>query len=251
MAASVASIWRHPVKAHGREELAEVTLEQGKALPMDRVWAVAHERSCFDVSRPSWQPPSEFSRGASSPRLQAVTCWSDDHLGRITFSHPDLVDITIDPDDEGDQCRFVQWIMPISLGARLLPSRLVRAQKPMTDTDFASISIINLASHRALAKKLGIDLSPLRWRGNLLVEGWPAWAERDMVGKRLTIGDATLEIREEIRRCRMTEANPETGVRDANTLAALRDEFGHQEMGIYAVVIEGGRIFQGAEVKGA
>lgn len=44
MTATVTEIWRHPIKSHGREPLESVTLEAGKALPLDRLWAVAHER---------------------------------------------------------------------------------------------------------------------------------------------------------------------------------------------------------------
>lgn len=245
MTGRIAGIWRHPIKAHGREELAEVGLIAGKCLPLDRQWAVVHERSCFDVERPHWQPCSEFSRGAKSPRLQAITASHDAYLGKLTLSHPDLRDLTIDPDNHDDANRFIQWVMPVSNGARTLPARLVRGNQAMTDTDFASVSVINMASHRALADVVGQPLSPLRWRGNLLVEGWNTWAEAGLIGRTLRIGEAELDIREQITRCRMTEANPETGARDADILAALRDGFGHQEMGVYAVVKKGGPIRQG------
>lgn len=244
MSATVAHIWRHPIKSHGREEIPEAFLTAGKCLPWDRVWAVAHERSCFDVERPSWQPCQEFSRGAKSPRLQAINAQVDERLNKVTLSHPDTLDITINPDDAGDANLFVQWVMPISNGSRMLPARLVRASQPMTDTDFQSISIINLASHAEVEKHLGASLSPDRWRANIHIDGWAPWAEKDMIGQRIRIGDAELEIREEITRCMATTVNTDTGVRDADTLGALKNGFGHQEMGVYAVVTKSGRIGQ-------
>jgi hypothetical protein len=45
---------------------------------------------------------------------------------------------------------------------------------------------------------------------------------------------------EPIGRCRATEANPETGRRDAPTLAALEDGWGHTRFGVYAMVRKGG-----------
>jgi uncharacterized protein YcbX len=248
MTATVSAIWRHPIKSHGREEVSETLLEPGKGLPWDRIWAVAHERSCFDVGRPSWQPSNEFSIGTNSNRLQAISAWVDERLGKITLSHPDKVNITIDPEDQGDQNRFIQWVMPISNGSRLLPSRLVRGPKAMHDTDFTSISLINLATHRAVEGQLGHPISPLRWRGNVLFDGMEAWAERDLIGKRLRIGAAELEVREQIARCKATTANPETGLCDAETLTALREGWGHRDMGVYAVVVAGGRIAQGDAV---
>lgn len=249
MSAAVAHIWRHPIKSHSREEISEAFLTEGKCLPWDRVWAVAHERSCFDVERPSWQPCNQFSIGAKAPRLQAISACVDERLNKITLSHPDCQDITINPDDEGDANHFVQWVMPISNGSRMLPARLVSASQPMTDTDFQSISIINLASHAEIEKNLETSLAPERWRGNILVDGWEPWAEKEMICKRIRIGEAELEIREEITRCMATTVNIETGVRDADTLGALKKGFGHQEMGVYAVVIKSGRIRQEDQVE--
>lgn len=244
MSATVAHIWRHPIKSHGREEIPEAFLTEGKCLPWDRRWAVAHERSCFDVERPSWQPCQEFSGGAKSPRLQAITTYVDERLGKLTLSHPDRVDITINPDDEGDANHFVQWVMPISNGSRMLPARLISAPQPMTDTSFQSISILNLASHAEVEKKLGTSLSPNRWRANIHIDGWEPWTEKKMIGKRIRIGAAELEVREEITRCMATTVNTKTGERDADTLGTLKNGFGHQEMGVYAVVTKSGRISQ-------
>ena len=39
------------------------------------------------------------------------------------------------------------------------------------------VSIINLASVRDLEAKLGRPVDPLRFPGNVYVDGWPAWAE--------------------------------------------------------------------------
>ncbi|OUS08966.1 hypothetical protein A9Q96_01105 [Rhodobacterales bacterium 52_120_T64] len=246
---SVAHIWRHPIKSHGREEIPAAVLTEGKCLPWDRLWAVAHGQSRFDAERPAWQPCSQFSIGAKSPGLQAITVCVDEGLNKITLSHPDRQDITIDPDNAVDADQFVQWVTPISNSARSLPTQLVSAAQPMTDTKFQSISIINLASHAEIEKNLETSLSPERWRGNIHVDGWAPWAEKDMVGKRIRIGTAELEVREEITRCMATTANVETGIRDADTLGALKNGFGHQEMGVYAVVIRSGQIRQEDQVE--
>ncbi len=250
MTPHVAAIWRHPIKAHGREQVDEVKLTIGECLPWDRRWAVAHERSCFDIERPRWQPPGEFSRGAKSPRLQAITTWVDPAYRNMTLSHPDRPDLTIDPDDHGGACEFIQWVMPISNGNRMLPARLIRAPgHGMTDTDYASVSLINLATHRAIEAELGHEISPLRWRGNLLLDGLEPWAEMDWIGATLRIGGAELELKEPITRCMATTANPETGARDADTLGALKSGWGHQECGVYGVVSKSGALCQGDTVE--
>ncbi len=250
MTARVAEIWRHPIKSHGRERIDMVKLAPGQAIPWDRRWAVAHERSCFDIDNPRWQPCTEFSRGAKSPRLQAIWTHVDPWRRTITLRHPDRPDLTIDPDNEDDANRFIQWVMPISNGNRLLPARLVRAgDTPMTDTDFPSISIINLASHREVAARLGQDISPLRWRGNLLIEGLAPWAENDWIWKTIRLGEVEVEVVERIARCSATTANPEIGERDADTLRALREGWGHQNCGVYAKVTRGGTLREGDPVE--
>ena len=72
------------------------------------------------------------------------------------------------------------------------------------------VSIINLASVAAVADMVGAPVDPLRFRGNLYVEGWPAWSELDLVGRELTIGrDARLKVVKRIVRCAATNVDPE------------------------------------------
>jgi uncharacterized protein YcbX len=118
----------------------------------------------------------------------------------------------------------------------------------MSDAPFASVAVLNMASLRALGQKLGMDLDPRRFRGNLWLEGLAPWEEFDLVGKRLRIGEAELDVIEPITRCRATEANPDTGRRDADTLAALEDGWGHTQFGTYAMVRKAGRVAVGDAV---
>ena len=68
--ATVAALWRHPIKGHGRETLDRVTLTEGQTMPFDRRWAIAHEAARADGSE--WAPCAEFSRGAKVPALMAI-----------------------------------------------------------------------------------------------------------------------------------------------------------------------------------
>jgi uncharacterized protein YcbX len=127
-----------------------------------------------------------------------------------------------------------------------MPAGIFRLDgRGFTDTDYPSISLCNSASNAALAEKAGQDLSPLRWRGNIWFDGAAAWEEFDWIGRELTLGAARLAVREPIRRCLATTANPETGQRDVDTLALLNGHWGHQNFGIYAEVIEGGQVALG------
>lgn len=250
MSAHVAEIWRHPVKSHGRESLAHIKLSQGKCLPWDRRWAVLHEAADFDPDAPAWAPCRNFSIGAKAPQLQAISARCDLPFQKVTFSHPKLKDLTIDPDDEQDASTFIQWVMPISPANRALPARVVRAPgRGMTDSEYPSISLINLASHAEVAERVGRNISHLRWRGNLVLGGLRAWEEMDWIGHRVRVGLAELEIVEPIERCMATTASTRTGERDADTLGALKSGWGHLLMGVHAVVIKTGDLRQGDPVE--
>ena len=246
MTARLTQIVRHPIKSHGRESLASVRLLEGEGLPFDRHWAVAHEAARLE---PGWNPCQMFARGAKAPALMAITATLEEDTGVLSLTHPDLPPLRFRPDDAEDQARFLNWVMPLAPADRPLPARVVTAGRIMSDTDFPSVSILNLASNRALSDRMGTSLSPHRWRGNLWLDGLAPWEEFDLVGRTLALGEARLKVVEPITRCRATTANPDTGRIDADTLATLNSAYDHQEFGVYAVVEQGGTIQLDDEVQ--
>ncbi|UAB88274.1 MOSC domain-containing protein [Ruegeria sp. SCSIO 43209] len=243
MSGSVTSIWRHPIKSHGRERLDRITMIPGHTMPGDRVWAVAHEASKADGSE--WAPCANFSRGAKAPQLMAISAQLQGDS--VTLSHPNRPDLSFEPDVHQDT--FLDWVKPLMPADRAASARIVRAaNRGMTDSDFPSISLCNMSSHRAVEQKLGRDLSIARWRGNIWFDGLPLWNEFDWIGRDIRIGEAVFHVRERITRCLATTANPETGERDADTLGAL-SSWDHQDFGVYAEVLEGGTIHTGDEVQ--
>jgi uncharacterized protein YcbX len=235
-------IWRYPVKGIGAERLRSVTLAAELPLPLDRAWAVLEQGG--DASD-GWRSCRNFLRGAKGPSLMAVTCAVDGDV--IHFSHPDLSDLSVIPGT--DDAALFDWLKPIYPESRAAAAALVKSPpEGMSDAPFASISVINMSSVRALGQHLGQTLDPRRFRGNLLVEGLAPWEEFDLVGKTLTVGDTRLDVIENITRCRATEANPDTGHRDANTLKALQDGWGHQDFGVYAMARTSGTIKAGETI---
>jgi uncharacterized protein YcbX len=238
MIGHVTDIWRHPIKSHGREQLDTVTLQTGKTIPFDRLWAVAHERAQVDGS--AWAHCGNFCRVAKIPTLMAITATLDEASGIVTVAHPDQHTLSINPDTEADL--FVDWVKQLVKDDTLQPARLVRARADaFTDSDFPSVTLCNHASHRAVEQRVGKPLSRERWRGNIWIEGLAPWEEFDWEGKQVRIGDVLLLVRERTDRCKSTHANPETGRRDADVLNAL-DTWGHQDFSVRAEVIEGGTI---------
>ncbi|MFN4155079.1 MAG: MOSC domain-containing protein [Paracoccaceae bacterium] len=242
MTGLLAQIYRHPIKGHGREALASVDLSAGACLPMDRHWAVAHDAARLTDG---WAHPSNFARGAKAPALMAVTSALDEATGTVTLRHPNRGTLTFRPDDAADLPQFLEWVAPFNPAERAQPARIVTIGRGMTDSDFPSVSILSMTSLAELSGQMGKDLSVHRWRGNLWLDGAKPFAEWDWIGKHLTIGGAVLRIEERITRCTATMVDPETGLRDCDTLAGLQASYGHKDFGVYGVVVEGGEIALG------
>src|SRR5207245_916757 len=89
------------------------------------------------------------------------------------------------------------------------------------------VSIINLASVRAIESMVGAPVHPLRFRANLYVEGWPAWHEFDLVDHTMAIGDIRLKVVKRIVRCAAINVDPDTAQRDLPIPQALQRRLGH------------------------
>jgi uncharacterized protein len=236
---TVAHLVRHPIKGHGREELAQTVLTAGECLPYDRHWAVAHEAARLTGG---WVPCANFARGAKALALMAMTCDLDEVTGTLTLRHPDLPVLTFRPDDPDDLPRFLEWVAPLAPPDRAQPAQIVTVGRGMTDSDFPSVAILSMATLADLSVRMGQPLSIHRWRGNIWLDGLPPRVEEDWAGRTLRIGQATLRVEERITRCRATTADPATGLPAGDTLAALQAFYGHQDFGVYATVVQGGPI---------
>ncbi len=237
MTGRLSQIWRFPIKSHGREQIDGTRLEAGQCLPWDRHWGVAHEESDADGS--SWVPCQHFSRGSKAPELAAITASLDEATATITLRHPDRDDLTFRPDEDAQP--LIDWAGPMIPENRAQSARIIRGPRGFTDSDFASVTLCNLASHWAVEQQIGRDLSIHRWRGNLWLDGLEPWEEFDWMDREVQIGEAVLIPRERTDRCIATHSNPDTGQRDADVLRAL-DTFGHRDFSVRAEVVRSGKI---------
>jgi uncharacterized protein YcbX len=243
------SIWRHPVKSVGAERLDRAALEAGRALANDRLWAIAHGASEWSAEAPGWVPCGNFLRVTHAPALAAISASFDGETGTLSLEHPLREPIALRPADPADEPRLTDWLSPLTAGARPGPYRIAAAPgAAMTDVPDPFLSVLSMASLRALGQRAGVAPDPRRFRGNLWIEGAAPWEEEEWVGRTLTIGPARLRIVEPIGRCRAIDADPETGTRPVGVLDALRTARGHTEFGLYAEVIEGARIAEGDAV---
>jgi len=244
MAASVQSIWRHPIKGFTPEPLDQVSLEVGGRLPFDRLFAVEDGPSGFDPAAPRHIAKQRFTVLAKIPAVARIRTALDDATRRLTATAPGHPAFEGDLTDPVQGEAFAAWLGAV-LGDQVSgPLKLLQAPPAhrFMDDDQGYVSIINLASLEALAEAMGQPVDPLRLRGNLYVRDWPAWAEAGLAGAALQVGEVRLEGIKTIPRCVATHVNPATGERDLELVRGLFDGFGHTHCGLYAKVTQGGRL---------
>jgi hypothetical protein len=242
-------IWRYPVKSLSGQSLDRVVLNPDLGLPHDRRWALARPDGNA-VTDKDWHPKSQFVVLVREFALAALNCQFDERSGVFSLQGPDGLEASGNLASEAGRT-LISNAVASHLGhpADQAPI-LVEAKKiGYFDTQEGPLSILNLASLRALEEVLGQPIDPLRFRMNFLIDGAEAWAERQWLGKRLRIGKTKLLITEGTGRCKATHVNPTNAVADVNVLSALKSNFGHTEMGIYAKVICGGLVQPGDKVE--
>ncbi|WP_232962483.1 MOSC domain-containing protein [Paracoccus tegillarcae] len=245
--ARLARIRRHPVKSVGGEDLDEVSLSAHRRLPGDREWAVLHEageRLAQRQTDADWLPKSVFLNTAKSHPLQAVQGgWSGEVLN---LTHPEHGQVSANPDTDGEM--LIDWLQPLWPDDRGAATRLVHSPSGWTDEPKPFVSILSLSSLAALEQAMGQKLDVERWRGNLWVDGWAEFAERDLLGKTIRIGTVELRIDEPIGRCTAPSGSATTGETDCDMLASLKRFYDHTDFGVFATVMTDGAISVGDEV---
>jgi uncharacterized protein YcbX len=243
-------LYRYPVKGLTAEALESVEVAAGETLPWDRAFALAQGDAPFDPAAPQWLQKSHFMCLMVNARAALLRASFDPASGRLGIRGPDGDGITENALTEAGRERIAAWLTAF-LGpeARGTPRFHHAPGHTFTDHKVKVVSMINLASLADLAHRAGAPRHPLRFRANIYFAGAPAWSELDWVGQELLAGGARLRVRKRIPRCAATEVNPETAARDAHPVAELRAAFGHHDCGIYAEVIEGGRIAVGDAVE--
>src|SRR5262245_7549537 len=216
------------------------------------MYAIENGRSGFDPANPTYFPKQRFLMLMRNARLAELRTAFDDqsHLLTIRAENREAARGNLKtPEGRAAIERFFEEHCADELRG---PPRVLHAQgHSFSDVAKKVVSIINLASVTDLENATGAPVHPLRFRGNLLVEGWPAWREFDLVGSEIAVGDnVRLKIVKRIVRCAATEVDPDTGIRDLEIPRTLMKTYGHADCGIYGEVIAGGAIAVGDNVIG-
>jgi len=246
-AAKIQAIYRYPVKGLSPEPLERTRLTVGQTLPCDRLYAIENGPSGFDPTSPAYLPKQRFLMLMRNARLAELRTAFDEATHTLAIRSENRVAARGDLRTAEGRAEIERFFAEFCADELRGPPKVLHAAgHSFSDVARKVVSIVNLASVAALEDAMGAPVHPLRFRGNLHVEGWPAWHEFGLLNAEIAIGaTARLKVVKRIVRCAATEVDPDTGIRDLEVPRTLMKTYGHADCGVYAEVIEAGEIAVG------
>ena len=224
----VVALWRYPVKSMAGEALDEVEVSW-HGFVGDRRWAFVQE----DLVR------SDFPWLTIRERPQM---W---HYTPF-FAQPERPDKspTLVRTPAGEELEVTDPALAAELGGGV---RLIKQNRGVFD--IAPLSLITTQTVGGIAGLAGADLTPNRFRPNLLVEasGGDGFPEDGWVGAVLRIGGFSMRVDQRDQRCVMINVDPATTERDPSILKTAGRER-DTCLGVYGTTVQPGRVAVGDPV---
>ena len=221
---------------------ADRRLSVRQTMPCDRMYAIENGPSGFDPAEPGYLPKQRFLMLMRNARLAELRTAFDEASHTLTIRSENREAARGDlrtPEGRAAIERFFAEFCADEL--RGPPKVLHAAGHSFSDVARKVVSIINLASVAALENAAGAPVHPLRFRGNLHVDGWPAWHEFDLLNAEIAIGPTrAAEGRQAHRALRRDRGGSRHRHPRSADPAHADEDFRPTDCGVYAEVIEGG-----------
>jgi uncharacterized protein YcbX len=256
----VVALYRYPVKGFTPEACDTLAvLDQGR-IAGDR--ALAFRFADSGAPDGAWRKKQECVVLMNTPGLARLEVRFDPMALRLRISLGGAVieEAALDADGRRRLCAALQEFVltladnPLAGHPERLPLRLIGdgVTPRYQDNEGGQATLHGRASLAAVAIATGApDLSEIRFRSNIAVEGLEAWEEHGWLGRKVRVGEVEFEVERRKTRCLATHANPRTGARDIPVMTTLMKAFG-QKQPTFAIGMvtrgAGGQIRLGDEV---
>ena len=253
----VLSLATYPIKGFNSEMKDEIELVKGDGFPGDRMFGFAKKSSGFDAKNPKPLPKDRFIvllQYANLARLKTIYDPNTRLLSIKTKNDGTSIYNMADEIDKNKVSVFLSDFLnltenekPYFVGAG--PSHRFTDVSVVSKKFMNAISLLNLDSVKKLGMKISKKIDPLRFRANIIFEGWPAFSELELVDRVIKIGEVEFRVLQRTKRCAATEVNPKTAKRDLKIPNLLKKNFNHSDMGIYLETLNDGILKKGQAVE--
>ncbi len=241
-------IYRYPIKGLSAQPLESVRIEAGRPLPFDRVFALTRPGSAQDPEAPRWRKKGYFLMLMLDDVLARVHTRLDVPSLQLTVLAAPLrhasggILLQADLSQPSGRAQAAQFFGEQVPGLKGTPELVHLPDGHFMDKPDNVLSCINLNTVRQLERLWGTPVDPLRFRANFYIDGLAPFEEFTWVGQSILIGGVELTVDRRNGRCGATNVNPSSGERDMDIPRALRQSFGHKDVGVYLVAKSSGTV---------
>jgi uncharacterized protein YcbX len=256
----IVALYRYPVKGLTPEHCESLTVQPDGRIEGDRV--LAFRFASTPEADDAWSSKHGMLVLVNTPGLSRLRVRYDEDAERLRLDAEGrvLADEALDSPGRKRLCDAITAFAlqfednPLADRPDHIPLRLVGDGHTSRYQDSASggVSLHGRASLAALGEALGEpELSEVRFRSNIAIEGTEPWEELSWEGRELRVGSVRFLVEKTLTRCLATHANPETGARDVPVLTTLTREFGQAEptFAVRLATLESGVLKLGDEVE--
>ena len=240
----VVALYRYPVKGFTPEACDTLTVLDEGRIAGDRVLGVRFADT--EAADDAWSRKSGMLALINTPGLARLSDRFDEKSFRlhIRLGTSTLFDESLDPQGRQRLAAVLAAyvikldVNPLTDHPERLPLRVIGdGHSPRYHDEPAGRVILHgRGSLEAIQVAVGNEVSELRFRSNIAVDGLTAWEEQSWVGRKIRIGLVEFDVVKPKTRCLATHANPITGKRDLPILTTLTQKLG-QENPTFAVAM--------------
>jgi len=234
----VVALYRYPVKGFTPESCERLTVLAGGRIAGDRV--LNFRFADAPVADEEWCRKHYGVVLVNTPGLARLNVLFDDKAQRLRIAFGDTV-LADDTLDVAGRQRLADALTgyvlsldenPLKGHPERLPLKLVGdgVAPRYQDNSAGQVTLHSRESLASAGEALGdTNLSELRFRHNIVIDGVPAWQEQAWIGGKVRVGNVEFETVVPKVRCLATHANPHTGERDLEVMQTLVRAFKQQQ----------------------
>ena len=240
----VVALYRYPVKGFTPEACDALTVLDEGIIAGDRVLGIRFADT--QAADDAWSKKLGMVALINTPGLARLNVRFNEKSFRLHVSLGTSVLFDEELNSQGRQrlaAMLAAYVIkldvnPLTDHPERLPLRVIGdGHSPRYhDEPAGRVTLHSRESLEAIQAALGDEVSELRFRSNIAIDGLTAWEEQSWVGRKIRIGLVEFDVVKPKTRCLATHANPITGKRDLPILTTLTQKLG-QENPTFAVAM--------------
>ena len=238
----IESLWQYPIKGVGGNSISHTTLSVDQTLPGDRRYALsAGSLKAKQADEGVWLQKAHFLQLMQTDSLAALKCQLDGDMVTIHGLGTNGFEGNLAIQDDRSRCqKFIANFLQLRDPAALRIHQIDNGA--FTDQLDPLISIGGSASLAAFAAATHTETDARRFRLNIIVASATAFAENQWGGAKLQMGEAVIEIVDDVERCAEINVYPASATRQPDLLTTMRQVFGHSYLGVFGRVTKPGTV---------